>query len=330
MSSATTATIAVEKAALFEGDALWDTSWSEVAGEKTLKNRMSITNNNSGSSSDDADIVLYSSWFCPFAQRAWIAAEEAGTNFKWVEINPYYVDASQPGGYTKKAMTVTEKRSAYPDFIEASPRGLIPAIRHHNTRKNDGGSDDNNGRSRVIWDSLPVCEYIDAVFGGRKLMKGGPYEVARQQIWCSHVTDRVQKVYYQALCAQESADIHNKMEQFLEECRTLARAMSSSSSSDNDNDNDGGHYFNGNDFSMVDVAFAPFWQRILCVGPKCIPGFALPMDEPEFQRLDRWWKAVSIRPSVAATIVCESRLISSYFDYSINVATSDVARNYIK
>lgn len=27
-------------------------------------------------------VELYSAWFCPFAQRAWIAAEEKGIKYK--------------------------------------------------------------------------------------------------------------------------------------------------------------------------------------------------------------------------------------------------------
>jgi glutathione S-transferase len=188
--------------------------------------------------------------------------------------------------------------------VEASPRGLVPAIQHN---------------KNVLWESLPVAEYIDAVFGGGKLVKRqDPYEVARQQIWCSHCTDRVQKKYYQALVAQDKETEQAFVEDFLKECRALAKAMS-----------DDGPYFNGKEFSMVDVALAPFWQRIRTVGPHYF-GLTFPMEEPEFQRLDKWWKAVSERPSVANTIVCEPRLVSTYSDYSKNVATSDAAQNYVK
>lgn len=282
-------------AALFDSNDLWETSWVEAAGEATLKRRMDVK---------DPALTLYSSWFCPFAQRAWIAAEESGVNYKWVEINPYYVDSKQPGGYTKKSLALEEKQSMNHDFVQASPRGLVPAIRH---------------KEIVIWESMPVAEYIDAVFGGGKLMKrNDPYEVARQQIWCSHCTDRVQKKYYQALVAQDKRTQQACVDEFFKECRTLARAMS-----------DDGAFFNGKSFSLVDVALTPFWQRIRTVGPYYF-GLTFPMEEPEFLRLDRWWKAVEARPSVAATIVCEPRLVSSYADYSKNTATSDAARNYIK
>jgi glutathione S-transferase len=290
------------RSALFQGDDLWDASWSEANGETTLKNRMNPPD-------DDIKFILFSSWFCPFAQRAWIAAEESGANYQLVEIDPYYVDPAQPGGYTKKAKTLEEKESDCPDFIKSSPRGLVPALQANSA--NDG--------QIVLWESLPVSEYIDAVYGGGKLLnRSDPYSVARQQIWCAHCTERIQKKYYQALVAQDKDVEKLCIDEFLKECRSLARAMK-----------DDGPYFDGNNFTLVDVALAPFWQRILTVGPFYF-GLTLPAEEPEFQRLDRWWKAVSKRPSVASTIVGEPRLISTYSDYSKNNATSDAARNYIK
>ena len=263
------------------------------------------------------EFTLYSSWFCPFAQRAWIAAEEAGVPYQWVEINPYKVDPSKPGGYSKIAKSLDQKRKEFPGFVEASPRGLVPALRAPG-RKNDRGEKEEE-EEIVLWESLPVAEYIDAVYGGGKLVdRSDPYSVARQQIWCAHCTDRVQKKYYQALVAQDPQIEQDCVEEFYDECRALARAMKNS-----------GPYFDGDTFSLVDVALAPFWQRIITVGPAYF-GLKLPLDEPEFQRLDKWWKAVSSRPSVAATIVCEPRLVSTYSDYSKNIATSDAARNYFK
>ena len=281
-------------AALFAGDALWDASWKEASGESTLKKRMRVK---------DPELILYSSWFCPFAQRAWIAAEETGINYLWNEINPYYVKSDQPGGYSKKSMSLSEKKDMYPEFISSSPRGLVPAIKHNDIS---------------LWESLPVAEYIDAVCGGKLVNRQDPYETARQQIWCNHCTDRIQKKYYQALVAQDKETERTALKEFFTECRMLANAM-----------RDDGPFFNGKAFSMVDIALAPFWQRILLVGGHFM-GLSLPVDEPEFRRLQTWWEAVQARPSVAATLVCEERLIASYHDYSRGVATSDAARNYIK
>ena len=84
-------------------------------------------------------------------------------------------------------------------------------------------------------------------------------------------------------------------------------------------------------FSMVDVVFAPFWQRILWIGQHYIPELIIPNtaedEDSDFHRLHVWWEATCRRPSVMATLVCKSRLIASYTDYALNVATSDFAKS---
>ena len=32
---------------------------------------------------------LYNAWYCPFAQRAWMALEHKGIDFEYVEVDPY-------------------------------------------------------------------------------------------------------------------------------------------------------------------------------------------------------------------------------------------------
>lgn len=289
------------KAAQFPGDDLWQTDWTPSFGEATIQKRSNV---------ESPSFLLYSSWFCPFAQRAWIAAEESGANYQWIEINPYEVDPSRFGGYTKKALTLKQKADLHPAFVEASPRGLVPAIRHcHDAQVTNGV---------VLWESLPVAEYIDAVFGSATLAgKDNPEVRARIQIWSAHCTERIQKQFYKALMTQDQATRNDAITQFYQECRALANAMDTE-----------GPYFLGQQFSLVDVAFAPFWQRMLWVGGHYI-GLEFP-DEPEFARIHVWWEACKQRESVKSTLVCKERLVASYDDYHRNVGTSDFAINQMK
>ena len=52
--------------------------------------------------SESPPVTFYSSWFCPFAQRVWIALEEKQVAYDYVEINPY--EAGVGGRSTKKAL----------------------------------------------------------------------------------------------------------------------------------------------------------------------------------------------------------------------------------
>lgn len=288
-------------AAQFPGDDLWNPEWKAASGEETIQKRQQET---------DPDVILYSSWFCPFAQRAWIAAEETGCKYKWVEINPYEVDPSQPGGYTKKSLSSDEKERLHPGFTAASPRGLVPAVKMEKGASNV-----------VVWESLPVAEFLGATFGGDSpLVPDDPYQRAIVQIWSTHCTERIQKAYYRALMSQDPEIRDRSVQDFYKECRSLSAAMAPQEQ---------GPYFLGSRFSLVDVALAPFWHRFICVGGHYF-GLKFPENDTCFDRLAQWWKMVRTRPAVAATIVCTDRLISSYSDYYRNVATSDFARNQMK
>ena len=85
--------------------------WAPSCGEATIARRSACP----GPSDDNPQVpVLYCSWFCPFAQRAWIAMEAKGVEYHWEEIVPYEVDPSAPGGYTKKQLPLAEKRCVLP------------------------------------------------------------------------------------------------------------------------------------------------------------------------------------------------------------------------
>jgi len=282
-----------KKAAQNSHDELWNPSWLETDGEKTIAKRIAAAK--------DSKLKLYTSWFCPFAQRAWIAVEEKDLDYSYVEINPYEVDERLPGGYTKKQLPLEVKKAMYPDFIESSPRGLVPSV-----------SDCNGDK---VWESLHVVQYIDERYDHPPyfLPRNDPAKRAHVRIWSDFVTEKMQKNFYMLLMDQDPVAQTKAKEAFFQECRTFSKAMSKD-----------GPYFLGKEISMVDIALFPFWQRFLWVG-SYYRGLEMPKDA-DFQRLHRWWEATSQRPAFKATLVCQDRLISSYGQYSRNEATSDYGK----
>ena len=270
------------KAAQFEGDSLWPSEWKESFGEETIRQRSAATNSTA---------VLHCSWFCPFAQRAWIALEEKGVDYRYQEINPYQVDPTEIGGYTKKPLPLDEKQKQYPDFIECSPRGLVPALQVTETQT-----------AERVWESLPIVEYVDERFDtDASLMPKSAIQRAHARIWADFVTARVQKAYYTMLMDQDPEGQRTAKENFKKEVTTLSNAMAPLSE---------GPYFFGKQFTLVDIALAPFWQRFLWVGQHYR---GLHVDgEDATERMHAWWTAVSQRPSVQRTMVGKDRLIASY------------------
>ena len=51
--------------------------------------------------------ILHCAWFCPYAQRSWIALRHKGVDFEYKEQDPY--DKS-------------------PEWLAINPRGLVPAL----------------------------------------------------------------------------------------------------------------------------------------------------------------------------------------------------------
>lgn len=244
----------------------------------------------------DSALKFYSSWFCPYAQRAWIALEEKGVEYQYVEVDPY--KAGDNGAYTKTPLSIEEKRARYPAFVAASPRGLVPAI-------------DNAGE--LVCESVVCVEYIDEAFSGPAVLPATAGMRAKARMWTVHLNERVIPHFYKALMLPLDQR-QTAIQAFIDGTRTWTLAMAPEAD---------GPFFFGSHFSIVDIVFLPWMQRSLSV-LKVYRGFSWP-DAAEFERLSVWWEAMRKRPSVAATIGDEAKLISNYANYADGTATSDVA-----
>ena len=97
---------------------------------------------------------FYNAWFCPFAQRVWIALLEKGVEFEFIEQDPY---------------------DKTPEWLAVNPRGLVPAIVH---------------KGKSIYESSICIEYIDEEWEtGKDLLPKDPYQRARVRI----LNDQIEK-----------------------------------------------------------------------------------------------------------------------------------------
>ena len=225
--------------------------------------------------------------------------EEKNLEYQYVEINPY--EEGVGGRSTKKALPLEEKRRRYPDFVAASPRGLVPALAHA-----DG----------TVCDSMVMMEFIDEQWPHvSPLLPSTPAERARVRQWSSFAGAQIIPHYYKMLMAQDAAAQQQAKEQALSGLATWAEAMDAT-----------GPYFLGARFSYADIALWPWVHRFLTVG-NAYRRFELP-DAPPFDRLHRWHAAVKARPAVVRTLCDDARLVENYQEYADNSATSDAARRF--
>ena len=251
--------------------------------------------------SESPPVTFYSSWFCPFAQRVWIALEEKQVAYDYVEINPY--EAGVGGRSTKKALPLDEKRRRYPEFVAASPRGLVPAMQH--------------GSDVRVCDSMVCVEYVDEAFvGGEALLPDSAAERARVRQWSAFAGANIIPHYYKMLMAQDASA----------QAQAKASALAGLSQWVDAMDADG-PYFLGSRFSMADLALLPWVERLLTVG-KTYRGFELDEADARSARLRAWRAACLQRPSVRRTLADEARLVENYSEYADNSATSDAARRF--
>ena len=99
--------------------------------------------------SAENDLKLYSGWFCPFVQRVWIALEEKGIEYQYIEVNPYHKPQS---------------------LLDLNPRGLVPTLQY---------------QGKPLYESTVLCEFLEEAYPNHtpKLLPDDPYLRARTRIW---------------------------------------------------------------------------------------------------------------------------------------------------
>lgn len=101
-------------------------------------------------------IEFFTSWFCPFAQRVWIALLYKQASFKHVEQDPY------------------DKKN--PELLAVNPKAMVPALLLDN--------------GKLLYESAICVEYVDERWrtDGKALLSSDPYERAYARYWGQYVT----------------------------------------------------------------------------------------------------------------------------------------------
>ncbi|KIW68043.1 hypothetical protein PV04_04013 [Phialophora macrospora] len=240
----------------------------------------------------DEPIILYSGWFCPFVQRAWITLEEKNIPYKYVEINPYNKE---------------------PSFLKLNPRGLVPTL----------GCPQKDGTTKPLIESNIICEYLDEMYPDQTpLWPKDPYTKARMKVWVDHVTSRILPAYHRVLQHTEKSPYS------LEKARSELLGAIKTWISNADPE---GPYFLGKDFSFGDIVLAP-WAKRMWVFDHFKGGLGIPEpgqggdDEAIWERWRTWSDAVTTRKSVNDTMSEREYYLPIYQRYAEDRAQSEMAK----
>ncbi|TFK44944.1 glutathione-S-transferase [Crucibulum laeve] len=171
------------------------------------------------------ELVFYSGW------RAWIALEEKGIPYQYKEVNPYKKEAHFLG----KAFSELSGGICSNSLAAINPKGLVPAIEY---------------KGKALYESLIICEFFEDAYPSYKpnLLPLDPFDRAIARIWLDHISKAVVPSFHRILQAQDVEKQAVAREELNEAFRKVAKEVK-------------GPYFFGLEFSLVDVAIAPWITR---------------------------------------------------------------------
>jgi len=235
------------------------------------------------------ELTLYAAWFCPFAQRAWMALLHKGIAFKYVEVDPY-------------------RESSWWAEISRG-RMKVPVI------VSSGNS--STGVTTVI-DSIRTLEYLEDLLPDRNpLYPGNANEKAEIRFWVDHINERIVPYMYRFLKAKRPGNYREESKTALTEgLRKLGEAMAPS-----------GKFLTGKQLTAVDIALIPFAYRIDAL-LSCYRHFRLPTHGEHWRQYKEWYDAMLKVPAFQETATSHhnyrQRLIDFYLPYSVGKGQADV------
>eukprot|EP00931_Biecheleriopsis_adriatica_P069142 TRINITY_DN43012_c0_g1_i1.p1 TRINITY_DN43012_c0_g1~~TRINITY_DN43012_c0_g1_i1.p1 ORF type:complete len:267 (+),score=52.17 TRINITY_DN43012_c0_g1_i1:46-846(+) len=237
-------------------------------------------------------VQFFSGWFCPYAQRAWIALNHCNVEYDIVEgLLLDNDDAAKAKGYKKD-----------PKLLEANPHGLVPTIVEPG--------------QPPIFESLVTVEYASdqaAASGAPQVMPSCPAERARARMRAEWANRNICSPFYNILVRkdqQERQEAFGKLQANLTEWVKEIK---------------GPLYF-GDTLSLVDIAVFPWIYRLIdCKVVETFRGWSLDLEPEVASKLDSWHAAMLALPSVQGTLAPPAKLRASYQRYADGTAMSKVA-----
>lgn len=224
-------------------------------------------------------LVFFGCRVCPFAQRAWWAAAELGLDATWTYVH-IDLGARKPAWYAKSV----------------NPFGTVPCLYA--------------GPGRGVFESLIVCEYLNAV-GGGALLPADPYALSSVRLITARFDDTVRAPLYALLTNQhpeKDAELQHALTAKLE---ALDRLYA-------ERQQPGGPFLLGPALSLAEIAMLPFLERFHSV-LRHYRGYEL-FPPGRHPALAAAFHAARARPAFARTTAPPEYFIAAYRGYATGAA----------
>ncbi|KAL1731758.1 thioredoxin-like protein [Schizophyllum commune] len=187
-------------------------------------------------------ITLYTSVICPFAHRAEIALEETGLPYKRYEID------------------LSNKPEWYPSV---NPVGQVPAITYGGP---DVPPDQPSPESTKLAESLVIIDFFNELAPNHPLLPSDPVLRAKARFFIESFSSRFFPQWFAAVLKGEGFD---KLWDALEGLQALLPTSGAATTTTSS-----GKYAVGEEYTLADVAVAPFFARLEVALREDVGGFA--------------------------------------------------------
>ncbi|KAH7928707.1 glutathione S-transferase [Leucogyrophana mollusca] len=180
-------------------------------------------------------------------------------------------------------------------FLDINPKGLVPAFEY---------------KGKALYESLILCEFLEDAYPDHKpsLLSSDPFTRAHARIWIDFVTKSIIPAWQRLLMAQGV----EKQDAAREELYTAQRKFAEQVK---------GPYFSGEEFTLVDVAVAPWITREYILAEH--RGYKSADVSNEWKK---YAETLATRPSVLKTNSDKDKLQPIYDRYLRDEAQSEAAK----
>ena len=254
-------------------------------------------------------VTLYSAWFCPFAQRAWIALNYRRVPYELVESLSWHAD----GAYKKNE-----------DLLQHNPTGLVPTIVPHGEAA--------DGHSRAVHESTVCVELADELAAAAAdgaapppLLPADPFARGRYRLRTEAIVKECCSPYYRVLVRTDKAERRDAFEGLLDKLREFSAELAAHEAA-----GAAGPFWGADGtLSTVDVALFPFAWRLYVLETYRGRDFIVPRDDPALVHYWRWHDEAEALPAIASTLPDREeylRHISKYADGSAQSKVGEAVR----